>query len=205
MNNEYFNETKEFAVGVPAEVVPELKKRRRVMIGGGVGAVLATVKSGSALAGGKCVAPSAFSSIDANPATSHRPQTFGQCSSHGWYGNNGVDPTKMDTRWSPVLRATATLSNAGFPSGGPWAPTTKLEDIIKADSPLWQSDANLIVVYLDIMTGKGGANSLMTVQDVFDMWSILFGSGTTNPKLNGWTSATVRRFYDVWVNPFAVF
>lgn len=199
MKKDLSGNTTELAAGVPADMLPELKKRRRVMIGGGVGAVLATVKSGSALAGGVCVAPSAFSSISANPATSHRPQTFGQCSSHGWYGNNGVNPLKMDSRWLPVVRATATLSNAGFPNIGPWPNTTKLNDIVKAGSSLWQPDANLIIVYLDIKTGVGGANSLMVAQDVFDMWSILFGSGTTNPKLSGWTSATVRDFYLVWV------
>lgn len=178
---------------------PDIAKRRRVLLGGGVGAILATAKSGSALAGGLCVSPSAFSSITANPQTSNRPQTFGQCSSRGWYGNNGVNPSTLDSRWLPLIRSSATLASSGFPANGPWPADTKLYDIVKAGSSLWNPDGNLIVIYLDVMTGKAGA--VLTVGDVMDMWSILFGSGTNNPKFSGWTAETVRSFYDVWVNP----
>lgn len=178
---------------------PDTAKRRRVLLGGGVGTILATVKSGSALAGGLCVSPSAFSSITANPQTSNRPQTFGQCSSRGWYGNGGVSPSTLDSRWMPVIRSSATLANSGFPGNGPWQPDTKLYDIVKAGSSLWNPDGNLIVIYLDVMTGKAG--DVLAVGDVMDMWSILFGSGTANPKFSGWTADTVRSFYNVWVNP----
>lgn len=142
MKEELSGRSNGVVAGVQPEMVPELKRRRRILIGGGVGAILATVKSGSALAGGQCVAPSAFSSISANPTTSHRPQSFGQCSSRGWYGNNGVSNSIMDARWSPVNRATATLSNQGFPNFGPWPSDTKLKAIIKSGSSLWAPDAN---------------------------------------------------------------
>ncbi|HXE38148.1 MAG TPA: hypothetical protein VN639_06700 [Azonexus sp.] len=179
---------------------PDIAKRRRVLLGGSVGAILATVKSGSALAGGQCVSPSAFSSITANPQTSNRPQTFGQCSSRGFYGNNGVNPSILDSRWMPVIRSSSTLANSGFPANGPWPASTKLYDIIKAGgNSLWNPDGNLVVMYLDVMTGKGGG--VMAVGDVMDMWSILFGAGTANPKYSGWTADTVRSFYNVWTNP----
>lgn len=177
---------------------PNLAKRRRVLLGGSVGAILASVKSGSALAGGQCVSPSAFSSISANPNTSHRPTSFGQCSSRGWYGNNGVGDSTLDARWSPVNRSTATLANTNFPSGGPWPSDTKLYDIIKVRSRLWNPDGNLIVMYLDVKTGKAG--DVLTENDVKDMWSILFGVGTANQKFANWTADTVRAFYNVWVS-----
>jgi len=175
---------------------PGRSKRRSLLIGGGVGAILGTVKSGSALAGGVCVAPSAFSSIRANSTTNNKPKSFGQCSSRGYYGNNGggVD---LDARWNPVDRANATLSSEGFSNGSPWPLSTKLFDIIKAGSSLWNPDGNLIVVYLDVMTGKDGG--ILTATDVKDMWSILFGGGTNNPKFLGWDAQKVRDFYSVWV------
>lgn len=181
----------------------DLAKRRRILVGGSVGAILASAKSGSALAGGQCVSPSAFSSITANPQTSQRPAIFRECSSHGYYGNsgNGVD---LDSRWSPVSRANATLSNAGFTPSGLWHPDTKLFDILKTgQDSLWQDDGNLLVIYLDVMTGKAG--DVMTERDVKDLWAILFGSGSSNPKFSGWSAATVRSFYDVWVNPSSGF
>lgn len=202
MKEELSGRSNGVVAGVQPEMVPELKRRRRILIGGGVGAILATVKSGSALAGGQCVAPSAFSSISANPATSHRPQSFGQCSSRGWYGDSGGGSgSDLDPRWAPVSRASATLATAGFPTGG-LPSSTLLYDIVKVDKPNFfkingNPDGNLIVVYLDVITQK--AQNGMTVQDVFDMWSILFGSGTTNLKLSGWTPQTVRDFYYVWV------
>jgi len=178
---------------------PDVAKRRRVLLGGGVGAILATVKSGSALAdGGQCVAPSAFSSITANSQTSNRPRTFGQCNSRDWYGGNGIGIPTLNDRWSPVSRASATLASSGFPSGG-WDGQTKLYDIVKADSSSWTADGNLIVIYLDVMTGVAGG--VLAVGDVMDMWSILFGAGTANPKFSGWTADTVRSFYNVWTNP----
>lgn len=199
MNNESSDQKAGVEDGLQSTNGTDLAKRRRVLVGGGVGAILASVKSGSALAGGHCVSPSAFSSITANPQTSHRPTSFGECSSHGYYGNNG-NGVDLDSRWSPVSRANATLSNAGFTPGGLWNPNTKLFDIVKTgQGSLWQDDGNLLVIYLDVMTGKAGG--VMTEGDVKDLWAILFGSGSTNPKFNGWSAATVRSFYNVWVNP----
>jgi len=195
MNEKSFEQQNEQSPAPQASNIPAQSRRRNVLLGGGVGAILATVKSGSALAGGICVAPSAFSSIKANSTTSNKPKSFGACSSRVYYGNNGggVD---LDARWSPVIRSTATLRNVGF-SGGPWPLTTKLYDIIKAGSSLWLPDGNLIVIYLDVMTGKAGG--VLTEGDVKDMWSILFGTGTTNPKFAGWDAQKVRDFYSVWV------
>ncbi len=187
--------------------------RRRALIGGG--AVLAAMNSGSALAGGICVSPSSFSSIKANSKTSNKPKTFGACSSHGFYGNGGVSSSTMDTRWSPVSRANATLSNAGFPSYGKWGPTspasafvglnTKLYAIVSAPgNPAWYEEGNLVVIYLDVMTGRAGSTT--SVDDVKNMWRVLFmsGVGITDPKYNSWTPETVRSFYDVWVGNTAL-
>lgn len=196
MNEKSFEQKNQQSPESQVSNAPDQRKRRNVLLGGGVGAILATVKSGSALAGGICVAPSAFSSIKANSATSNKPKSFGQCSSKGWYGNNGVSDATLDARWSPVARSTATLANTGF-TGGPWPSSTKLYDIIKAGSSLWKPDGNLIVIYLDVMTGKAG--TVLIESDVKDMWSILFGTGTTNPKFAGWDAQKVRDFYSVWV------
>jgi hypothetical protein len=179
-----------------ASNAPDRNRRRGVLLGGGIGAILATVKSGSALAGGICVAPSAFSSIRANSATSNKPKSFGQCSSHGYYGNSGA--TDLDARWSPINRATATVSSAGFSGPGLWTADTKLFDIVKTGhNPLWKPDGNIIVVYLDVMTGRAGG--VMTESDVKDLWNILFSTGSVNPKFSGWDAQTVRDFYKVWV------
>ncbi len=182
-------------------------KRRRVLLGGGVGAILATVKSGSALAGGVCSSPSAFGSIAANPATSHKSHTYTGCEahSHGWYGNNaGTSDTgklaKRTQRWSPVNWQVATLADTGLSGSGLWSSTTKLFDIVAAPNTLpngWQADGNLIVLWLDVKTGHGG--DALVLDDVKAMWDILFSGSSSNTKFAGWTSQTVRDFYTAWV------
>jgi hypothetical protein len=184
-------------------------KRRRVLLGGGVGAILATVKSGSALAGGVCNSPSAFGSIAANPATSHKPHTFTGCDphSHGWYGNNAGTTNsgklaKRTQRWSPVNWRVATLADTGLSGSGLWSSDTKLFDIVAAPNSLpngWQPDGNLIVLWLDVKTGNAG--DALVLSDVMAMWDILFNGGSDNTKFTGWTSQTVRAFYTAWVKP----
>lgn len=198
MNEKSFEQKSEQSSESQVNSAPDQRKRRNVLLGGGVGAILATVKSGSALAGGICIAPSAFSSIKANSTTSHQPKSFASCSSKGWYGNNRVSLSTLDTRWSPVDRSGTTLEGAGF-SKGHWTSTTKLYDIIKAGSSLWNDDANLIVIYLDVMTGKAG--DVLSESDVKELWGILFGTstGTTSLKFEGWNAQKVRDFYSVWV------
>ena len=175
-------------------------RRRRLLLGGGAGAILATVKSGSALANGVCVSPSSFHSITATPKSSLPPRTYGTCSSHGFYGNsnNGL------SKWGPVA-TNATLAGAGFPTvtAHGWTGTTKLYDIVRAPSlPAlpWNSDGNLIVIYLDIMTGRAGTPTpALSLSDLYDMWRVRFGLGGFNSKFNGWTPTQVANFYDVWV------
>lgn len=196
MNEKSIEKKSEHSSDSQVSGAPGQRKRRNVLLGGGVGAILASVKSGSALAGGICVAPSAFSSIKANANTSHQPKSFALCSSRGWYGNNGVSLSTLDSHWNPVDRSSATLEGAGF-SKGHWTSTTKLYDIIKPGSRLWNEDGNLIVIYLDVMTGKAG--DVLSESDVKDLWSILFGFGTMNQKFAGWNVQKVRDFYSVWV------
>lgn len=201
MNDFSANQALGLTNSLPESPKIESAKRRRVLLGGGVGAVLATVKSGSALAGGVCVSPSSFHSISATPKSSLPPRTYGSCSSHGFYGNSGIDATTMDQRWSPVLRNTATLAGASFPSQGVWSSTAvKLKDIVAAPPTIgWQEDGNLIVIYLDIMTSR--ANGALTVSDLMDMWRIRYSLGgvVNTTRFSGWTPADVKNFYDVWV------
>ena len=184
-------------------------KRRRVLLGGGAGAILATVKSGSALAGGVCNSPSAFGSIAANPAGSHKPHTYTGCEphSHGWYGNNAGTTNaraleRRTQRWSPVNWQVATLADTGLSGSGLWSSTTKLFDIVADPNSLpsgWQPDGNLIVLWLDVKTGKAG--DALVLSDVVAMWDVLFNGGSANAKFASWTPQTVRAFYTAWVNP----
>jgi len=75
---------------------------------------------------------------------------------------------------------------------------TKLYDIVKAGSPLWRDNGNMIVIYLDVKTGKAGGTT--TFEDVMDMWSILYGGVVVQTaKFASWNAATVKDFYKVWV------
>lgn len=170
----------------------DVGRRRRLILGGGLGGAFAAFKSGSALAGGVCNSPSAFGSIAANPDTSHKPHTFDGCSasSKGVYMNNG----NATANWGSVSLDT-TLEGAGFPATVNLAPTKKLRELLV--KPDWKPDYNLVVLYLDVKTGRAAA--VISESDVFAMWDILFNGGTSNPKFSGWTADTVRLFYGSWV------
>lgn len=170
-------------------------RRRRLLVGGGLGGAFAVFKSGSALAGGVCNSPSAFGSIAANPGTSHQPHTFVNCqaSSKGWYINPG-QKTPRTENWGNIS-TNLTLSDAGFPSVSGVSASLKLQELLC--QPYWKPDYNLIVLYLDVVTGRAG--DVITVSDVFAMWNILFNNAAGTGKFLGWTPVTVQAFYTSWV------
>lgn len=166
--------------------------RRRRLLLGGLGGTFAAFKSGSALAGGVCNSPSAFGSIVANPQNSHKPHTFDGCqaSSKGVYMNRGM----ATDNWGSVDKE-ITLADAGFPATASVLSTKKLRELLV--KPAWKPDYNLIVLYLDVKTGR--AAGVISESDVFAMWDIIFNSGTSDPKFAGWTTEMVQKFYLSWV------
>ena len=176
--------------------------RRKLLLSGGAGSVLLSVKSGSALAGGVCVSPSAYSSIKISTHASRTPGAFPNCSSHGIYGAPGLSDTTRAGRWNPVDPLTATLSAPGtMPSPfstipSPFSGTTKLLEVLQAGGSTANS-RDLVTLYLDVRTGRSGA--FITLDDVADMWAICFGGTVTQPLYTTWTIADVRGFLDITV------
>lgn len=173
----------------------DVGRRRRLILGGGLGGAFAAFKSGSALAGGVCNSPSAFGSIAANPASSHKPHTFDGCnaSSKGWYVNPG-QKTPRTENWNGVS-TDLTFGGAQFPPASGVTASLKLYEALC--QPYWKSDFNLVVIYLDVKTGR--ANGVLSVSDVFEMWNILFNSAVGTGKFSGWNASTVQAFYTSWV------
>jgi len=167
-----------------------LPQRRRWVAG--VGAVLLSVKTGSALAGGVCASPSGFKSIDANPKTSHRPQNFdGSCHSHGWYNGH---PEKMGQYRRPLN----TLQFHGLlPAPSGMSNTTTLLQVVTSGGS-YADARDLVTVFLDF---KLGYQTILNVTDVKDMWVICYGSGSvlTTSRFYGWNATDVRNYLDVYV------
>ncbi|MCB1890524.1 MAG: hypothetical protein KDH20_23170 [Rhodocyclaceae bacterium] len=178
--------------------------RRRLLAGGSAAVVLA-VKSGSALAGGYCVSPSAFSSIQAFTHASQKPITqYPRCSSRGYYGNSGIADDVRTARWSPIDFNTATLGSPGH-SPSPFAPipggytaSSKLLDVLRSGSA---SDVapDLVTLYLDVVTGK--SQGFISVEDVADLWAIAFGGTPLQSQFSTWTPGDVRDYLDITVTP----
>jgi hypothetical protein len=178
------------------------------VLGGAAGSILLSVKSGSALAGGTCVSPSSFSSIRANPATSHRPGTFPYaCNSHGYWKNH-IDNVS-------ALR-NATVGSAGF-GGTPFEPVvlmkgndkrftiydrTKLKELLWADGyGEGQLAQDLCAAYCDAFVNQGNVNFPFRTSDVVAMWNVVFSGGTYYPDNSNtsWNKEDVRIFLDVLV------
>lgn len=176
-----------------AKMLKSKESRRRLLAGGAGVGVLASLKSGSALAEGLCASPSAFTSITLNPATSRRPQQLPTCHSHGYW-------KKKD--W-PISRET-TVNGAGFCIGSRLtaigiSANTKLIDIL--DMKGGGSDralaADLISAYLD--AAAGFVQGQFTINDIQKMWALVFCGHTYSVNGTAWSEQTVRAFLDVLV------
>lgn len=172
-------------------------QRRRLLVGGMAGGILATLKSGNALAEGVCASPSAFTSIALNPATSRRPQQLPQCHSHGYWKNHS---------W-PISRDT-TVSGAGFCLGNRLTAIhvnadTKLYTILdNKDKSIVDGEdralaADLISAYLD--AAAGFAANQFTTTDIKKMWALVFCGQPYTVNGVSWTVQTVRAFLDVLI------
>lgn len=171
-------------------------QRRRLIGAGGAVTVLASLKSASALAEGVCASPSAFSSIRANPASSHRPsQAVEVCHSHGYWKNRDW-PISRDTTVNGAGFLPDTVSSLGVIG------TTKLFDIINASGGgvdrAFATD--LISAYLDARAGAP-----LPVSDILAMWSVVFGAGYFAPSGGSpWTPSDVRNYLDVLIGKVAL-
>lgn len=168
--------------------------RRRLLGAGSALTVLASLKSGSALAAGVCVGPSAFTSIRLNPATSNKPRDLLTCHSHG-YWKNAAWPISRDTKVKGVFSLCGLTTTIGITD------TTKLIDVLNMGGDSFGEDRafarDLICAYLDAMSN--GANSPFTTMDIQKMWSLVFCGGSFSVNGTPWTRQTVRGFLDVLV------
>lgn len=164
--------------------------RRRFLGAGSAVTVLASLKSGSALAEGVCISPSAFTSIAANPATSHKPRELKQCHSHGYWKNHGW-PISQDTKVSAVFCLSSRTTAIGITT------EAKLIDVLNmsggGDIPFAR---DLIAAYLDSF---GNGIGVFTASDIQQMWSLVFCGGTYPATGPQWTRATVRAFLNVLI------
>jgi hypothetical protein len=199
MNNNQQKSTEPQATIAEPDVVENssTRSRRRWVAGAGLGAVLLSVKTGSALAQGTCASPSGFKSIEANPRTSHRPQSFdGACHSQGFY--NGQNQDQMQQYKRPFH----TLAFHGFSAGGGFTTATTLRQVITAGGGGSGGEValakDLITVFLDI---KLGYQNVLTETDVKDMWARCFGGLTlsANSRFADWLPTDIRDYLDVYV------
>ncbi|MDD2742567.1 MAG: hypothetical protein PHV02_09855 [Rhodocyclaceae bacterium] len=208
MKNESSGQKSVVEVDSQLTTMSDQLKRRRVLLGGSVGAVLASMKSGSALAGGVCSSPSAFGSIAANPATS-AVHNYTGCtpSSKGVYANQGNSYENWGNV-NPVL--TLRMCEFTIPGNDKWTLDTKVYDILaglKVETPqgkvnLWdERGGHLLVMYMDVLTDRAG--DALNVFDVRAMWQILFTGSTTyeakDTAVVSWTADMVQTFYLKWV------
>ncbi len=173
--------------------------RRRVLLAGGASTVLLSVKTGSALAAGRCVSPSAYSSISALTHASQKPiEYYPVCQSHGYYGNGGISKHERQQRWGVVDFKTATLANRGFTATANFPATTKLLDILQS-VPYRADEGDLVTVYLDAINGR--STPYISVDNVLDMWAIMFrGSVFSSGPFSGWTASDVRNYLNLVVS-----
>lgn len=168
-------------------------RRRRFLGAGSAVTVLASLKSGSALAQGVCICPSAFTSIAANPATSHKPRELKECHSHGYWKGKPW-PISQDTKVSAVFCLSSRTTIIGITT------ETKLIEVLNMNGGGNGEDVafarDLIAAYLDSFGNGIGA---FTASDIQQMWSLVFCGGmypATGPQ---WTRATVRAFLNVLI------
>ncbi len=176
----------------------KLQRRRRVL-GGSVGiSVLAAMKSGSALAQGVCVAPSAFSSIRANSATSNRPTTFSECHSHGYWKNHDWPISKTTT-----VEGAAFWPNDFISGDFTVTKTTTLLSLIEAGGGGGKRAfaADLVSAYLDAKVLANSGQAPFTPSDIQLMWSKVFGVGSYMPSGSStpWTETDIRNFLNVLI------
>ncbi|WP_126445839.1 hypothetical protein [Sulfuricystis multivorans] len=173
--------------------LPRLAGRRRFLATGITGGVLASLKSGSALASGVCASPSSFTSITLNPATSHRPQQLPTCHSHGYWKNKAWPISQQTTVGQAGFCIGSRLTALGITSD------TKLIDILNmqgggGDRAL---AADLISAYLDAAAGY--AQGQFTTADIQKMWGLVFCGQPYSVNGTAWSEQTVRAFLDVLV------
>lgn len=171
-------------------VVP---RRRKLLLGAGSAVtVIASMKSGSALAEGVCVSPSAFSSISVTHIASHKPSNLPTCHSHGYWKNK--------TGSWPVSTGT-TVSGAGFSptsSAGIFTASTTLLSILNSGGGgLTPYARDLVCAYLDVMAGASGP--YVNESDVKAMWALVFGGTAYAPNGISWSVTDVRNWLDVMV------
>lgn len=180
-------------------VAPVHPKRRRLLGGGAAATVIASLKSGSALAEGVCLGPSAFTSVTLNPGTSNKPQQFQVCHSHGYWKNHA---------W-PISRDTTVMAAFGLglpPNDANFTGSSTLWAVLN-----WEGGGgkaafarDLISAYLDARSGV----SAFDVNDVKGMWGLVFfGQPYTLKTGVVWNDpGVVRRYLDVLVgtgaNPY---
>lgn len=182
--------------------------RRRAVLGGGA-AVLLSVKTGSALAGGTIVSPSAFVSLAIIGNTSAKPLTnFPAGSSQGYY-SNAPSPTaqQCDRPQQPGWNtancdqelASTKLKHIGF-LNSPQGPDTNISQAL--DQSRANSQANerdLITAYLDFYFGRT-RDVRIEFNDILSLWNIVYNpGGFIDGRYAGWDACTVRAYLDVWV------
>ncbi len=181
----------------PSPVAGSASTRRRLLVGGGAGAVLASLKSGSALAEGVCVSPSAFTSITLNPATSHKPGERLICHSHGYWKNRSAWPVPRTTKVGSYF-----CLGSGTAAIGINGDTTLIDVLEKQNGVIPGGDAHyardLISALLDVSAGHAG--TYLTVMQIQKMWALVFCGGTYSVNGTLWTRETVRAFLDVLVS-----
>lgn len=167
------------------------EQRRRLLVGSLAGGLIATMKTGNALAEGVCASPSAFTSVTLNPATSRRPRNLPICHSHGY--------------WKRHYSGETTVSGAGFCcdslvlAGLGITCNTKLKVVLalqgKGEDGALARD--LVAAYLD--AANGFSQGQFDVSDIRQMWALVFCGVPYVVNGTAWRKETVRAFLDVLV------
>lgn len=189
--------TKSPNVNIPEDFSPCEKEvgRRRFLGAGSAITVLASLKSGSALAEGVCTSPSAFTSIALNPATSQRPPVNPLvCHSHGYWKNANNWPISKETKVKDVFCLSASTELIGITRT-----TTLIQVLNLGGGGLTPYARDLVSAYLDAL--YYGGSSPFTTLDIKKMWALVFCGGTYSVNGTAWNLSTVRAFLDKLVGP----
>lgn len=186
-----------------ADIEPA-RNRRRLVLGGSAASVLLSVRSGSALAEGALISPSAFNSITAAAGTSNSPTQFGTAHSHGYYSN--VKNPQVLSRWPDDYPPDTTLAAAGLEPDvfSTLDKPATLHSVLTADGDV-PIARNLIGIFLD--AANGVTAPYLTVDDVRDMWDLAFtGAAPSGSQFEIWTVDQLEQYLAVLVgdapNPY---
>jgi hypothetical protein len=188
------------------------QERRRRLLKGGLAAtpLIMTLASRPSFAQGQCMSPMVFASLQANPATSLRPERFAQCHSHGYWKNHlaSDDPRTFSGVGFTARSGESLQYKSGYQTKTTTFGAATLYQVLWAigdtDEHTISFARDCVSAYLDALL-LGAAAGFTTTQ-IINMWNGVMGSaGQWSPVAGvSWGYAESRAWLDVLVGNAAL-